>query len=287
MHPQIGLPSDFGLRRLWSDFLSLKMAVKIRLQRHGRKSNPYYKIVVADSRSPRDGKFIERLGFYNPMTTPATIEIDRQKALDWIAKGAQPTDTVRAILRYKGVMYRKHLLRGVAKGALTQEQADLKWQEFIDSKETKVQERIDLKKKEKTDYYKKLSGVAAPKPVAVVEEAPAPAADETSAEEVVEPEVQDVPVVEEAAVSEVATAPEEAPVADETPAEAAPEAEATPAEENPTAEATPTEEAPAQEVLAPEVKPAEETPVAEVSTEETTPEAEPAQEADEEEKPEA
>ena len=89
------------------------MPVKIRLQRHGSKKRPFYFIVIADSRSPRDGKFIQKLGTYNPLTIPATVQLDRQKALDWLHKGAQPTDTVRQILSYKGVLYLKHLLRGV------------------------------------------------------------------------------------------------------------------------------------------------------------------------------
>ncbi|HMU71204.1 MAG TPA: 30S ribosomal protein S16, partial [Ferruginibacter sp.] len=92
------------------------MAVKMRLQRHGSKKRPFYFIVVADGRSPRDGKFIQKLGTYNPLTVPATIQIDRQKALDWLQKGAQPTDTVRRILSFKGVLYLKHLLRGVSLG---------------------------------------------------------------------------------------------------------------------------------------------------------------------------
>ena len=89
------------------------MAAKIRLQRHGSKKRPFYFIVVADVRSPRDGKFIQKLGTYNPLTVPATIQLDRQRALDWLHKGAQPTDTVRRILSFKGVLYLKHLLRGV------------------------------------------------------------------------------------------------------------------------------------------------------------------------------
>ena len=89
------------------------MPVKIRLQRHGSKKRPFYFIVIADSRSPRDGKFIQKVGTYNPLTVPATVQLDRQKALDWLQKGAQPTDTVRRILSYKGVLYLKHLLRGV------------------------------------------------------------------------------------------------------------------------------------------------------------------------------
>lgn len=93
-----------------------KMAAKIRLQRHGSKKRPFYFIVVADSRSPRDGKFIQKLGTYNPLTVPATIQLDRQKALEWLGKGATPTDTVRRILSFKGVLYLKHLLRGVKLG---------------------------------------------------------------------------------------------------------------------------------------------------------------------------
>ena len=114
------------------------MATKIRLQRHGKKGKPFYIIVVADARAPRDGRFIERVGSYNPNTNPATIEINFDKTLDWVNKGAQPTDTCRAILGYKGVMYKKHLQGGVAKGALTQEQADAKFTEWTDQKEGKI-----------------------------------------------------------------------------------------------------------------------------------------------------
>ena len=117
------------------------MPVKIRLQRRGRRKQPFYHIVVADGRAPRDGRFIEKIGIYNPMTAPATIDLDRDRAFDWLMKGAQPTDTARAILRFKGVMYKKHLMRGVAKGALTTEEADVKYQEWIDAKEAKVEVR--------------------------------------------------------------------------------------------------------------------------------------------------
>ena len=102
----------------------------------GRKKSPFYHIVIADSRSPRDGRFIERIGSYNPMTKPATIDIDRDKAFEWLNNGAQPTDTVNAILRFKGVLYKKHLMRGVKKGALTIEQANEKhtsWHTFENS----------------------------------------------------------------------------------------------------------------------------------------------------------
>src|SRR3954470_24056803 len=118
------------------------MATKIRLQRHGKKGKPFYYIVVADARAPRDGRFIERLGSYNPNTNPATIDINFDKALTWITSGAQPTDTCRAILSYNGLLYKKHLQGGVNKGALTQEQADAKFAEWTNQK----QGLIDTKK---------------------------------------------------------------------------------------------------------------------------------------------
>lgn len=114
------------------------MPVRIRLQRHGRKGYPFYHIVVADSRSPRDGKYIERIGVYNPNTNPATIDLDTEKAVDWMFKGAQPSDTAAAILRYKGAMFMKHLNAGVVKGALTQEQADKKFAAWMEEKQNKV-----------------------------------------------------------------------------------------------------------------------------------------------------
>jgi small subunit ribosomal protein S16 len=134
----ISLPLPLLLiRRLYT-----QMAVKIRLQRQGRKKSPYYHIVVADSRSPRDGKFIERIGTYNPNTNPATVDLDGDKALGWLLNGAQPTDTCRAILSYKGVMYRKHLDRGVKKGAFTAEEAEQKFAVWIESKATKIDQKI-------------------------------------------------------------------------------------------------------------------------------------------------
>lgn len=119
------------------------MPAKIRLQRHGRKRYAYYHIVIADSRAPRDGRNIERIGSYNPNTNPATIELDFDKAIDWLTKGAQPTDTVRAILSYKGVMYKKHLLGGVAKGAFTAEEAETKFEAWVTEKANKVQAKKD------------------------------------------------------------------------------------------------------------------------------------------------
>lgn len=119
------------------------MPVKIRLARRGRKKQAMYDVVVADSRSPRDGKFIEKIGTYNPNTDPATITLNEEKAFDWVMKGAQPTDTVKAMLSYRGVMIKKHLQIGVAKGALTQEQADAKFEAWVNEKEAKIQSKID------------------------------------------------------------------------------------------------------------------------------------------------
>lgn len=138
------------------------MAVKIRLQRKGKKRKPFYHIVIADSRSPRDGRFIEQIGSYNPLTVPATIELDREKAYDWITKGAQPTETVRAILRFKGIGYKKHLQRGVKKGAITQEQADTMYAAWIEAKEAKVAKRREKALEEKRAWNAKIAGLDIP-----------------------------------------------------------------------------------------------------------------------------
>ena len=127
------------------------MATKIRLARHGKKSKPFYHIVTADARAPRDGKYIERIGSYNPNTNPATIEIDFERALHWVGVGAIPTDTVRAMLSYRGVMYKNHLLRGVAKGALTEKQVEEKFAKWLSEKENK----IDAKKSSLQDAASK------------------------------------------------------------------------------------------------------------------------------------
>ena len=119
------------------------MPTKIRLQRHGKKRYAYYHVVVADARAPRDGKFIEKLGTYNPNDNPATIDINFDRSLHWVKVGAQPTDTVRALLSYKGVMHKDHLDRGVVKGALTQEQADKKFDAWMKEKEAKVEGKKD------------------------------------------------------------------------------------------------------------------------------------------------
>lgn len=131
------------------------MPVKIRLTRRGRKKLPYYHIVVADSRAPRDGRYIESIGTYSPITNPATIELDFDRALDWLQKGAQPTDTCRAILSYKGVLMKKHLLEGVKKGALTEEQAEEKFQSWLKEKESKIEAKREQIQKGIADEDKK------------------------------------------------------------------------------------------------------------------------------------
>ncbi|MDD3636987.1 MAG: 30S ribosomal protein S16, partial [Bacteroidales bacterium] len=115
------------------------MPARIRLQRHGKKGRPFYHIVIADGRAPRDGRFIEKIGTYNPITNPAEIILDFDKALTWLQNGAQPSDTARAILSYKGVIYKSHLLKGVRKGALTEEQAEVKFQNWLREKEEKIE----------------------------------------------------------------------------------------------------------------------------------------------------
>jgi small subunit ribosomal protein S16 len=127
------------------------MPAKIRLQRKGKRGQPFYHIVIADGRAPREGRFIERIGTYNPLTKPAEIDLNFDKAIDWMQKGAQPTDTVRAILSYKGVLYKFHLLEGVKKGAMTPEQAEEKFQTWAKEKQAKIVSKMrenELKVKE-------------------------------------------------------------------------------------------------------------------------------------------
>ena len=175
------------------------MAVKLRLTRKGRRKAPFYHIVAADARAPRDGKFIEKLGTYNPLTKPATVVLDTDRAYYWLTVGAQPTETVRSILRFKGVMYRKHLAGGVKKGALTQEAADAKYNEWIAQKEEKLAARREQEKKERNAWLDKLAGANyVPKP----KEKPA------TLDEAVD--------ATEEAVEAVAAAPAEAPAVEET-----------------------------------------------------------------------
>ncbi len=208
------------------------MPVKIRLQRHGKKAKAFYHIVVADSRAPRDGKFIEKLGTYNPNTNPATIEINTESAVAWLHNGAQPTDTARAILSYKGILYKRHLQIGVTKGAITQDQADAKFATWLEEKDAKVnakkstltsskddakKERLALETKQNVEKAKAIAAKNAP----VVEEVPEAEVEEAPVVEAIAEETSEAPVME--AVAEETS---EAPAADATEAaEEAPAAE--------------------------------------------------------------
>lgn len=235
------------------------MSVKIRLARRGRKKMAMYDIVIAESTSPRDGRFIEKIGSYNPNTDPSTVVLKSERAVYWLMVGAQPTDTARSVLSHEGIMYRKHLQVGVNKGAISQEQADEKYTTWKSEKEDRKAGAADTKSQTKEqsraarlDAEKKVNEARAEaiakknkveEPVVeaapVVEEAPAP--------------VAEAPVVEAAPVVEEAPAAEEAPVAEVPVVEAAPVAEAPvvedapAAEEAPVAEATPEKDAPAAE----------------------------------------
>jgi len=181
------------------------MPTKIRLQRRGKKGQPFYHIVIADGRAPRDGKFIEKIGTYNPLAKPAEIDIDFPKAITWLNNGAQPTDTVKAILSYKGILYKSHLLKGVQKGAMTEEQAEIKFQNWLQEKQAKIagkkkeyelstkdarkklhENEIKLNEARAQAVAKKRADLAAAQQKAaapVAEEAPAEAADAVQAEE--------------------------------------------------------------------------------------------------------
>jgi len=208
------------------------MSVKIRLQRHGKKGKPFYWIVAADARSKRDGKFLEKLGIYNPNTNPATIDLNLDQAVQWLHNGAQPTDTARAILSYKGALMKHHLDGGVRKGALTQEQADAKLAKWLEEKANKVTAKKEglskaqeaakakaLKAEKEANDKRAAAAVEAAKAEEVAEEV---AVEETVAEEtpevVAEVAVEETPAAEEApeVVAEEAPAFEEAPAAEET-----------------------------------------------------------------------
>ena len=265
------------------------MSVKIRLARRGRKKQAIYDVVVADARAPRDGRFIEKLGTYNPNTNPASININNERALTWLLNGAQPTDTVKAMLSYRGVMLKKHLQIGVLKGAISQEQADAKFNAWVSEKDTKIEGKKDqlatakadarkaalaaetAKNQARIDAIKAREAAALAAATPAVEEVEAPAAEVEETTEVVEtPEVEaveettsdDAPVVETSAAEVEETPAVEAVVEDTTSAEA------------PAAEV---EETPAAEVETPEVEAAvveETTSVVETPAAEETPEVE-------------
>ena len=244
------------------------MSVKIRLQRHGKKGKPFYWIVAADSRVKRDGRLLEKLGTYNPNTNPATIDLDIDGAVKWLQNGAQPTDTAKALLSYKGALLKNHLSVGVRKGALTEEQAEEKFNAWLEEKTGKVTAKVDGLAKAEADAEAKILAAEkevneARKAVAVEEVAPVEEVAEALVEETVEA------VVEEAApVKEVAETPKEETVEDVV-EEAAPvkEVAETPKEE--TVEAVVEEAAPVKEVAeTPKEKTVEAKADTEVSNEE-------------------
>ena len=137
------------------------MPAKIRLQRKGKKGHPFYHIVIADGRAPRDGKSVEKIGTYDPLTNPATIELDFERALHWVQVGAQPTDTAKAILAYKGVMYKNHLIKGMKKGALTEDKVEVLFKEWLAAKEAKVEAKAKgLTDAEREEMKKRLAAEA-------------------------------------------------------------------------------------------------------------------------------
>ncbi len=218
------------------------MPVRIRLQRHGKKGKPFYWVVAADSRSPRDGRYLEKLGVYNPNTNPATVDIDVDGCVKWLGNGAQPSDTARTLLSYRGAMLKHHLNGGVRKGAFSQEEAEKKFAAWLEEKEAKIQAKVDGLSA--TEAEAKAAALAAEKAVNEKRMADAAAAEvEEAAEEATEEVAVEAEAAAEEAPAEVEAAAEEAPAveaaAEEAPAEVeAPAEEAPAAEEAPEAEAT-------------------------------------------------
>ena len=232
------------------------MATKIRLARHGKKGKPFYHIVIADSRAKRDGRYIERIGSYDPNKNPAIIDIDFERALHWVGVGAQPTDTVRAMLSYRGVLYKNHLLKGVKKGALTEEQVEEKFNAWIAEKENKIESKIsNLEKAQEKAKSDALAAEKAKNDSRAKAIAEAEAAALVAATEEAPAETQEAPATTEeapATTEEAPAATQEAPAETE---EAPAETEKTPAEtEEAPAE---TEEAPAETEEAPAEEPSE------------------------------
>ncbi len=222
------------------------MATRIRLARHGRKKQAFYHIVVADTRSPRNGRFIEKLGTYNPNTNPATIDINFDGAVNWLLKGAQPSDTARAILSYKGVMMKKHLMAGVAKGAFNEEEAEKRFAAWMENKESQVADK-------KSGLEK--AAIAATKAGLDAEKA-------KSDERAAALALKNSPMLEDEVATKEKT--EEAPVSEENPVAEEPTTEEVVAEKNPATEETPEAEEPTTEEVVAEKTPAtEETPVTE------------------------
>ncbi len=231
------------------------MSVKIRLARRGRKKQAIYDVVVADARAPRDGRFIEKLGTYNPNTNPASININNERALTWLLNGAQPTDTVKAMLSYRGVMLKKHLQIGVLKGAISQEQADAKFNAWLSEKDTKIEGKKDQLATAKADARKSALAAETAKNQARIDAIKAREAAAVAAA---------APAVEE--VEEAAPAVEAPAVEEETAAAEAPVVEATTSADVPVVEAAEEVETTSAEAPAVEAPVAEEAPVVEATT---------------------
>jgi small subunit ribosomal protein S16 len=248
------------------------MSVKIRLQRHGKKGKPFYWVVAADARSKRDGRYLEKIGTYNPNTNPATIDLNLDSAVRWLHNGAQPTDTAKAILSYKGALLKHHLDGGIRKGALTQEQADAKLAAWLEAKAGKVDAKKDglskaqaaakakALKAEQAVNAKRLEDAAKAEADAIAAES---AVEEVEAEETVA-EVEEAPAAE-VEVEETAAEVEEAPAAEVVAEEVVAEVEDSSVSEQ--AEQTPAAEVVAEETPAAEIE-AEEAPAAEENNEE-------------------
>ena len=238
------------------------MPVRIRLQRHGKKGKPFYWIVAADGRAKRDGRYLEKIGIYNPNTNPATVELDIDQAVKWLENGAQPSDTARTLLSYRGAMMKHHLNGGVTKGAFSQEEADKRFAAWLEEKQAKIQAKIDgLDKDQASDLAQRMEAEKAVNQKRIAELTAAPEAEEAAEGETAETSAEEVTATEtEAPQEEVAV--EEA--AEETPAVEEPKAEEAPAEE--AVEEPKVEEAPAEEAV--EEPKAEEAPANEEETKE-------------------
>ncbi len=234
------------------------MPVKMRLQRFGKKRKPFYHIVIADGRAPRDGKFIEKIGSYNPTKVPAEIELNFDAALSWLQKGAQPTDTMRAILSYKGVLHKYHLLKGVTKGAFTEEEAEKRFQAWLTDKETRIASKSEgIKNKEMEDLQQRFDAETK-----VREAREAEFAKKRAVELKAEADAKATKEAAEAPAVEATEKPAAEPVKEEAATVEAPAAEA---KEEPVAEAA-TEEIPAAEPVKEEAA-TEEAPAAEAKEE--------------------
>ena len=186
------------------------MATRIRLQRHGKKGKPVYHIVIADQRSPRDGRYIEKIGLYNPNINPAVIDLNFDKSVEWVMKGAQPSDTVKAILSYKGVYMKKHLLVGVEKGAFDENEAQNRFDKWIADKEAKITDKKSNLEKE--NQAAKKAKLEAEK---LYNEEKAKAIKEKLNAEAAAQAAEEAPATEEKPAAEEAPASEEAPTAEE------------------------------------------------------------------------